>query len=91
MSDLESKVRAEKTRFAYNFFNTPEGVLVLEHLDKCFGFGAPAFMPSDQGRYDTIRAAIRDGQRQVYLHIKSMASNSHEQEKTKPKARVARD
>lgn len=91
MSDLETKVRAEKTRLAYSFFNTPEGVLVLEHLDKCFGFGAPAFVPSDNGRYDTVRAAIRDGQRQVYLHIKSMANNSHEQEKPKAKARVSRD
>lgn len=91
MSDLESKVRAEKTRLAYAVFNTPEGVLILEHLDKVFGFGAPAFLASKDGHYDTVRAAIRDGQRQVFLHIKSMAKNSYEQENTKPKPKISRD
>jgi hypothetical protein len=90
MSDLEKKVRSEKTKLAFEFFNTPEGVLVMENLDKSFGFQAPAFLPADNGRYDTVRAAIRDGQRQVYLHIKAMADKSHEQNDSK-NTQVARD
>lgn len=91
MSDLDKKVRTEKTKLAFEFFNTPEGVLVMDHLDKAFGFHAPAFLPGEQGHYDTVRAAIRDGQRQVYLHIKAMAERSHEQNERKTKVKLSRD
>jgi hypothetical protein len=91
MSDLEKRVRAEKTKFSFAFFNSPDGALVMDHLDKVFGFHAPAFLPGEQGSYDTVRAAIRDGQRQVYLHIKAMAAKSHEQNDSKTEAQVSRD
>jgi hypothetical protein len=90
MNDLETRVRSEKTKFAFKFFHTPEGMLVMENLEKAFGFSAPAFVPGENGTFDPIRAAIRDGQRQVLLHIKSMSDKSNEQENT-TKPTVSKD
>lgn len=91
MTDLEKRVHSEKTKLSFAFFNSPDGALVMEHLDKVFGFYAPAFLPGEQGNYDTVRAAIRDGQRQVFIHIKSMAEKSHDQTDNKPEVKVSRD
>ena len=91
MTDLEKRVHSEKTKLSFAFFNSPDGALVMEHLDKVFGFFAPAFLPSEQGTYDPVRAAIRDGQRQVFIHIKSMAEKSHEQNDNKTEVKVSRD
>lgn len=82
MSDLAKKVRTAKTALAYGWFDIPEGQLVIADLEKAFGIHLPAFTPNTDGSYDPIRAAVRDGQRQVILHLKAMAAKSHEQSTT---------
>jgi hypothetical protein len=82
MSDLAKKVRTAKTSLAYGWFDIPEGQLVIADLEKAFGINLPAFTPNADGSFDPIRAAVRDGQRQVILHIRAMASKSHEQSTT---------
>ena len=90
MSDLDKKVRTAKTLHAYGWFNIPEGDLVLSDLEKSFGVNLPAFTPNTDGSFDPLRAAVRDGQRQVILHIRAMAIKSHEQNTT-PKATSRKD
>jgi hypothetical protein len=65
----------------HRMFRSEEGNIVLKDLKTAFGFELPAFIPitSKPGAmpnapgvltsYDPIYAAIRDGQRQVILHI----------------------
>jgi hypothetical protein len=82
MSDLEKKVRTAKTILAFGWFNIPDGELIIADLEKTFGVNQPAFTPNADGAFDPIRAAVRDGQRQVILHIRAMAAKSHEQNTT---------
>ena len=89
MSELEKRVRTAKTLLAYGWFNIPDGELVVADLEKAFAPNLPAFTPNADGSFDPIRAAVRDGQRQVILHIKAMAAKSHEQSNT-PKTTKAR-
>jgi hypothetical protein len=79
MSDLEKKVRTKKTLLSYGIINTPDGDLLLQDLDRAFGFHYPAFLPGADGTLDPIRAAVRDGQRQVLLHIRAMALKAYEE------------
>lgn len=56
------------------FNGSPEGKLVLDDLTNAFGINLPAFLSTatragDNIKYDPYYAAIRDGQRSVYLHI----------------------
>lgn len=65
--------------------------LVMEHLDNSFGFNRPAFLQGRQGQYDPIQAAIRDGQRQVFLHIEAILSEPVKGDgDMKPKPKVIR-
>lgn len=90
MSDLEKKVRSAKTLLAYGWFNCTDGELVIADLEKAFGTNLPAFTPNADGAFDPVRAAVRDGQRQVILHLKAMAAKSHEQSNA-PKAKARKD
>jgi hypothetical protein len=56
---------------SYGCLTTEAGKEVIEHLKKSFGFDSPAFIAAPDGSYDPLKAAIRDGQRQVILHIES--------------------
>ena len=60
-----------KAILCYSTLTTEAGKEVMEHLKKVFGFDSPAFIPAPDGSYDPLKAAIRDGQRQVILHIES--------------------
>jgi hypothetical protein len=91
MSDLDKKVRSAKTLLAYGWFDIPEGQLVLADLEKLFGTNLPTFVPVADGSFDPIRAAVRDGQRQVILHIRAMAAKSHEQTTTTGKTKSRKD
>ena len=91
MSDLEKRVRTAMTLLAYGWFNIPEGDLVLSDLEKSFGINSPAFTPNADGSFDPIRAAVRDGQRQVILHIKAMAAKAHETSNPAPKTKSRKD
>jgi hypothetical protein len=91
MSDLEKKVRSAKTLLAYGWFDIPEGHLVLADLEKAFGTNLPTFVPVADGSFDPIRAAVRDGQRQVILHIKAMATKAHETSNSAPKTKSRKD
>lgn len=75
MSDLSKAQAQQRIVNAYHrLFNGPDGKAVLEDLRKSFGTEQPAFIPQTRGRhceYDPLHAAIRDGQRQILLHIEA--------------------
>lgn len=72
--DLEKAKRAQRLVNAYNrLFASEDGKKVLQDLKASFGFNQPAFIPLPSG-YDATHAAIRDGQRQVILHIEAQLS-----------------
>jgi hypothetical protein len=73
---LEADLKLAKTLGAYSIFASPQGEIVLADLEKVFGFSAQAFQPDSQGAYCPLKAAIRDGQRSVLLHIKSVVSRA---------------
>ena len=73
---LEADLKLAKTLGAYSIFASPQGETVLADLEKVFGFSAQAFQPDAAGAYCPLKAAIRDGQRSVLLHIKSLVSRS---------------
>ena len=58
----------------HRLFECDDGEVVLNDLVARFGFNHPAFLPTATRpgmpiQYDGFYGAIRDGQRQVYLHI----------------------
>ena len=59
----------------HRVFRGQEGELVLADMMAAFGFNLPAFLSTGTQpgalHYDTHYAAVRDGQRQVYLHIQA--------------------
>jgi len=60
----------QRTINAYHrLFLSADGRTVLADLATVFGTGRPAFLAGPAGSYDGIKAAIRDGQRSVILHI----------------------
>ena len=71
--DIERAKERQRTINAYHrLFAGEDGQRVLEDLKGNFGFKHPAFLPRRAGGYDPYHAAIRDGQRQVLLHIESI-------------------
>ena len=68
---------AQRTINAYHvIFSGPDGETVLNDLISAFGINIPAFLPTatragENIKYDPYYAAIRDGQRSVYLHIRA--------------------
>lgn len=70
---MENARAAQRLVNAYHrLFGCRDGKLVLADIRKSFGAHLPAFIPLERGRgleYDPLHAAIRDGQRQVILHI----------------------
>lgn len=55
-------------------FRGPDGEVVISDLIAAFGVNLPAFLstatrPGENIKYDPYYAAIRDGQRSVFLHI----------------------
>jgi hypothetical protein len=74
-NELDKARKAQAVINAYHrVFATPEGALVLGDIRAALGLHMPAFIPQTRGRhceYDAIHAAIRDGQRQVILHIEA--------------------
>lgn len=77
---VEKAKKSKRLTLAYHrAFETPEGKLVLDDLRSVFGTHMPAFIPQARGRhceYDPTHAAIRDGQRQVVLHIETKLSKT---------------
>lgn len=73
---IEKAKKAQRIGNAFRrMFATEDGKLALEHIRETFGLHMPAFIPQERGRhceYDPIHAAIRDGQRQVLLHIEAI-------------------
>lgn len=67
---LERERKAQLVVNAFHrVFNSPEGQIVLKHLNETFRTGYTAFLPRERGLYDPIHAAIRDGQRSVMIRI----------------------
>lgn len=50
-------------------FATEDGQRVLEDLRRKFGLEGLVFKPAENGRYDYLAAALRDGQRRVMSEI----------------------
>ena len=72
----------------YGILHHPQGALLIKDLNVKFGTHAPAFTPDKDGHFCTHKAAIRDGQRQVILHIErclSLATNEQPKKKRKAK------
>jgi hypothetical protein len=72
----------ELTQDAYKFFGSPQGELILKDLEKIFGTSSPAFIQDGQGAYCPLKAAVRDGQRSVILHL-LYASAKNQRSETK--------
>jgi hypothetical protein len=67
--DIQKARELQRTINAYHrTFSGDDGKRVLEDLKAVFGFKFPVFV-NNSGQFDTHHAAIRDGQRQVLLHI----------------------
>lgn len=52
------------------FLGSDDGLRVLKHLRTLFDSGM-AFVPDHNHRFDSVRAAIRDGQRSVITEIEA--------------------
>lgn len=63
-----------KVNAYHRLFKTKAGKLILDDLKQAFGSDRPAFIPMAAGGYDPLWAAVRDGQRQVILHIETQLS-----------------
>lgn len=75
MEELETARKNQRLINAYReLFKSKAGELVLEDLRKRFGVNMPAFLPKKGGGYDPLWAAVRDGQRQVIIHIEHQIS-----------------
>ena len=59
---------------------------VIEDIESTFGTSSPAFIQMPDGNYDPIRAAIRDGQRSVLLHMKQRIYDATHETKTPTQA-----
>jgi len=82
--DIQRAKDRQRTINAYHrTFSSDDGNRVLADLKSVFGFQFPAFVARDSGAFDTHHAAIRDGQRQVILHIETVLA-----EETKGDANV---
>ena len=72
---LERERATQRVVNAYHrIFTGPDGEAVLLDLVNVFGINLPAFLPlanNSRDTYSPYYAAIRDGQRQVYLHIQA--------------------
>ncbi len=69
-SELDRAKHQQRVINAYRrLFGSDEGKLVLDDLRERFGTEKPAFIPNQGGGYDPLWAAVRDGQRQVVIHI----------------------
>jgi hypothetical protein len=95
MTDAQARAQAaQKLVNAYHrTLKTEDGAAVLADLKASFGFDFPAFFALDRGghsEFDPIHAAIRDGQRQVILHVlaKLSAPVSGENEVKAKRSRV---
>jgi len=75
LEDIQRAKERQRTINAYHrTFSSDDGKRVLEDLKTVFGFKFPTFVPRQGGEYDTHHAAIRDGQRQVILHVETVLS-----------------
>lgn len=74
-ASLAKSKKAQALVNAYHrVFGGKDGALILEDFRKSFGLHMPAFIPQTRGEhceYDPLHAAIRDGQRQVMIHIEA--------------------
>jgi hypothetical protein len=71
-SDLDrAREKARLINAYHRTFNTTDGQLVLEDFRRAFGTESPAFIPGPNG-FDPYRAAQRDGQRQVVIHVETI-------------------
>ena len=83
----DAQIKAQRLLAAYLFFNTPPGELVMADLEKAFGLNFQAFLPDSAGSFCPMRAAVRDGQRSILLHLKAAAAKSLHEQHEKPQAR----
>jgi len=67
LEKLKSQQRTINT--FHRVFGTEDGKAVLAHLHTYFRTDRPIFERAVGNRFDTIAAAIRDGQREVMLYI----------------------
>jgi hypothetical protein len=75
LKQLERERKTARVVNAYHrVFSGNDGEIVLNDLSAMFGINLPAFLPlpnNSRDAYSPYYAAIRDGQRQVWLHIQA--------------------
>jgi hypothetical protein len=75
LKQLERERKTARVVNAYHrVFSGNDGEIVLNDLSAVFGINLPAFLPlpnNSRDAYSPYYAAIRDGQRQVWLHIQA--------------------
>lgn len=70
--EIEAARQRQRLVNAYHrAFASDDGKAVLSDLRAIFGVDAPVFIRGASG-FDPVHAAVRDGQRQVILHIASI-------------------
>lgn len=70
--EIEAARERQRLVNAYHrVFASADGKAVLGDLSSIFGVNAPVFIRGASG-YDPLYAAVRDGQRQVILHIANL-------------------
>lgn len=75
MDPLDKAKHDQRVINAYiQLFKSEDGKIVLKDLKARFGADQPAFIPRADGGYDPLWAAVRDGQRQVLIHIEFQTS-----------------
>ena len=86
---LRKEQESQRTVNAYHrAFKSDDGKRVLDDISKVFGLHMPAFLAKQDGGYDSLHAAKRDGQADVLKHIQAKLSAKCEGDSIeKPKKR----
>ena len=72
-NEIKIRVRENEDILAFKrMFSSTDGQRVLDNISRVFGLDEPAFIRRADGTYCDTEGKIRDGQRQVFLHIKRM-------------------
>ena len=72
-AEIKIRIRDNEEILAFKrVFSSKDGQTILENFRRVFGLDEPAFIRRADGTYCETEGKIRDGQRQVFLHVKRM-------------------
>lgn len=82
--------RGQRIALYRQVFGSKEGQIVLADMARAAGLTTRVFMLADKGdhsAYDPLKAALKDGGRDVIIRINEILSSPIEEEKPKPKVK----